>query len=193
MKPVRGGARGDLFCRVVVETPVKLGAEQHELIRQLDESLRGDSHRHAPREQGFFEGVKRFFSERPAAHDSRGARRRRPAAWVRRSSASAAMPDASRITAAIASATSAQLGARCGRARRASRPSTSRSPATFAAALAGCRRRHRFLTAPCDRRRILPPAALRKSRCSSARPAIAADLAARLRARRARHRTPRCA
>jgi molecular chaperone DnaJ len=62
VKPVRGGARGDLFCRVVIETPVKLGAEQRELIRQLEESLRGDSHRHAPRAHGFFEGVKRFFS-----------------------------------------------------------------------------------------------------------------------------------
>jgi molecular chaperone DnaJ len=62
VKPVRGGARGDLFCRVVIETPVKLGAEQRELIRQLEDSLRGDSDRHAPRAQGFFEGVKRFFS-----------------------------------------------------------------------------------------------------------------------------------
>jgi molecular chaperone DnaJ len=62
VKPVRGGARGDLFCRVVVETPVKLGADQRELIRQLEESLRGDSYRHAPRAHGFFEGVKRFFS-----------------------------------------------------------------------------------------------------------------------------------
>jgi molecular chaperone DnaJ len=65
VKPVRGGGRGDLFCRVVVETPVKLGAEQRELIRQLEESLRGDSHRHAPRAHGFFEGVKRFFSGDP--------------------------------------------------------------------------------------------------------------------------------
>jgi molecular chaperone DnaJ len=62
VKPVRGGARGDLFCRVVIETPVKLGAEQRELIRQLEDSLRRDSHRHAPRAHGFFEGVKRFFS-----------------------------------------------------------------------------------------------------------------------------------
>jgi len=62
VKPVRGGARGDLFCRVVIETPVQLGAAQRELIRQLEESLRGDSERHAPRAQGFFEGVKRFFS-----------------------------------------------------------------------------------------------------------------------------------
>jgi molecular chaperone DnaJ len=65
VKPVRGGPRGDLFCRVVVETPVKLGAEQKDLIRKLEDSLRGDSNRHAPREQGFFEGVRRFFSSDP--------------------------------------------------------------------------------------------------------------------------------
>ncbi|HVO48277.1 MAG TPA: molecular chaperone DnaJ [Steroidobacteraceae bacterium] len=62
VKPVRGGARGDLFCRVVVETPVHLSSEQRELIRKLEDSLKKDSQRHAPREQGFFEGVKRFFS-----------------------------------------------------------------------------------------------------------------------------------
>jgi molecular chaperone DnaJ len=62
VKPVRGGGRGDLFCRVVVETPVSLTAEQKELVRKLEESLKGDSSQHAPREKGFFEGVKRFFS-----------------------------------------------------------------------------------------------------------------------------------
>ncbi len=39
VKPVRGGARGDLFCRVVVETPVKLNGEQRELLRKFEESL----------------------------------------------------------------------------------------------------------------------------------------------------------
>jgi molecular chaperone DnaJ len=62
VRPVRGGARGDLFCRVVVETPVSLSSEQKELIRKLEESLKGDSAQHAPREKGFFEGVKRFFA-----------------------------------------------------------------------------------------------------------------------------------
>jgi molecular chaperone DnaJ len=62
VKPVRGGARGDLFCRVVVETPVHLSAEQRELIRQLDESLKSHAGRHAPREKGFLEGVRRFFA-----------------------------------------------------------------------------------------------------------------------------------
>jgi len=62
VKPVRGGARGDLFCKVVVETPVNLSSEQKELIRKLEETLRREPKRHAPREDGFFEGVKRFFS-----------------------------------------------------------------------------------------------------------------------------------
>src|SRR5579885_960890 len=62
VKPVRSNARGDLFCRVVIETPVHLSSAQRELIRKLDESLQKDRQRHAPREKGFFEGVKRFFS-----------------------------------------------------------------------------------------------------------------------------------
>jgi len=62
VKPVRGGSRGDLFCRVVVETPVNLSSEQRDLLRQFDESLREDGRGHTPREEGFFEGVKRFFS-----------------------------------------------------------------------------------------------------------------------------------
>ena len=62
VRPVRGGARGDLFCRVAVETPVHLSAEQRELVRQLEESLKAHPGRHAPREKGFLEGMKRFFS-----------------------------------------------------------------------------------------------------------------------------------
>jgi len=62
VKPVRGGARGDLFCKVVIETPVNLSSEQKELIRKLEETLKREPKRHAPREDGFFEGVKRFFS-----------------------------------------------------------------------------------------------------------------------------------
>ncbi len=62
VKPVRGGGRGDLFCRVMVETPVNLSGEQRDLLRKFEESLRADGDRHSPREDGFFEGVKRFFS-----------------------------------------------------------------------------------------------------------------------------------
>jgi molecular chaperone DnaJ len=62
VKSVRGNARGDLFCRVVIETPVNLSHEQRTLLRELDESLRTDGHKHAPRQKSFLEGVKRFFS-----------------------------------------------------------------------------------------------------------------------------------
>jgi len=61
VKPVRGGPTGDLFCRVVVETPVNLSSEQRELIRRLEESLARDSQRHNPREQTWLDGVKKFF------------------------------------------------------------------------------------------------------------------------------------
>jgi molecular chaperone DnaJ len=62
VQPVRGGSRGDLFCRVMVETPVKLSSEQRELLRKFEASLKSEDGRHSPREEGFFEGVKRFFT-----------------------------------------------------------------------------------------------------------------------------------
>jgi molecular chaperone DnaJ len=65
VKPVRGGLRGDLFCTVVVETPVKLSGEQREMLRKFEESLKKDGSKHTPRGESFFEGVKRFFSSEP--------------------------------------------------------------------------------------------------------------------------------
>jgi molecular chaperone DnaJ len=62
VKPVRGGARGDLFCRAMVETPVNLSSEQKELLRKFESSLKEGNAGHSPREDGFFEGVKRFFT-----------------------------------------------------------------------------------------------------------------------------------
>jgi molecular chaperone DnaJ len=62
IKPVRGGTTGDLFCRVVVETPVHLTREQKDLLLQFDESLRADSRHHHPREDSWVDGVKRFFT-----------------------------------------------------------------------------------------------------------------------------------
>ncbi|MEZ5499416.1 MAG: molecular chaperone DnaJ [Steroidobacteraceae bacterium] len=62
VKPVRGATAGDLFCRVMVETPVNLSSEQKELLRKLDASLRAGGDRHSPREKSFFDGVRRFFT-----------------------------------------------------------------------------------------------------------------------------------
>ncbi|WP_456415046.1 molecular chaperone DnaJ [Thiolapillus sp.] len=63
IKPVRGGAVGDLLCKVVVETPINLNDEQKELLQQLDESLRGGGRKHSPNASSWLDGVKSFFKE----------------------------------------------------------------------------------------------------------------------------------
>jgi molecular chaperone DnaJ len=59
--PVRGGAAGDLLCRVQVETPVNLNSNQKELLMKFQESLTGE--KHSPQKKTWFEGVKRFFED----------------------------------------------------------------------------------------------------------------------------------
>jgi len=61
VKPVRGGATGDLFCRVMVETPVSLNEEQKELLRKFEKSMQKDGGKHSPRETSWLDGVKEFF------------------------------------------------------------------------------------------------------------------------------------
>ncbi|HXQ31134.1 MAG TPA: molecular chaperone DnaJ [Steroidobacteraceae bacterium] len=61
VRPVRGGSTGDLYCRIVVETPVSLSADQKDLLRKLAEALGKDPKRHNPREDSWLAGVKRFF------------------------------------------------------------------------------------------------------------------------------------
>ena len=62
VKPVRGGAVGDLMCRVVVETPVKLNSKQKDLLRALESSLK-DNGKHSPQHHSWLDGVKKFFTE----------------------------------------------------------------------------------------------------------------------------------
>ncbi|MDG5500822.1 molecular chaperone DnaJ [Marinobacter sp. BGYM27] len=62
--PVRGGPAGDLLCRVIVETPVKLTKRQKELLEELQQTLDGkNGTNHGPRKTSWFEGVKSFFDE----------------------------------------------------------------------------------------------------------------------------------
>lgn len=63
VKPVRGGSVGDLLCRAVVETPVKLGKEQKALLQKLRDSLGEGDNKHSPRQNSWFEGVKNFFDD----------------------------------------------------------------------------------------------------------------------------------
>jgi len=63
VKPVRGGAVGDLLCRVVVETPVNLSKRQKELLEEFQETMADSGTRHSPRQTNWFEGVKNFFDD----------------------------------------------------------------------------------------------------------------------------------
>jgi len=61
VKSVRGSAIGDLYCRTMLETPVKLNLEQKELLKQFNESLEKGGARHSPRASSWLDGVKTFF------------------------------------------------------------------------------------------------------------------------------------
>jgi molecular chaperone DnaJ len=63
VKPVRGGADGDLVCQIVVETPVNLTRRQRELMEELNKSLAHGGERHSPQTQNWLNGVKRFFED----------------------------------------------------------------------------------------------------------------------------------
>ncbi|MBS0589410.1 MAG: molecular chaperone DnaJ [Proteobacteria bacterium] len=61
VKNVRNGHVGDLLCRVVVETPVKLSKQQKELLQQFEDSFGGDHAAHTPRASSWLDSVKQFW------------------------------------------------------------------------------------------------------------------------------------
>lgn len=62
VKSVRSRGPGDLLCRVVLETPVNLTAEQRELLQKFEATFAGeDGHKHSPRSATFLDGVKSFW------------------------------------------------------------------------------------------------------------------------------------
>ncbi len=63
VKSVRGGSEGDLLCRVIVETPVKLSNRQKELLEELQETLEKGGKSHSPKTHGWLDGVKKFFDD----------------------------------------------------------------------------------------------------------------------------------
>jgi molecular chaperone DnaJ len=63
VKQVRGGAVGDLLCKVKIETPVQLTKEQKALIEKLGESLSSGGKHHSPQEHSWIDGVKNFFDK----------------------------------------------------------------------------------------------------------------------------------
>lgn len=61
VEPVRGGSKGDLLCKVNVETPVSLTKEQKELLLKFQETMDTGGKKHSPQKSSWFEAVKSFF------------------------------------------------------------------------------------------------------------------------------------
>lgn len=60
--PVRTTMKGDMICRIMVETPVNLNREQKELLRQFQDTLDGDEkHHQSPKKKSFFEKLGDLF------------------------------------------------------------------------------------------------------------------------------------
>lgn len=61
IKGVRSSYPGDLFCHIVVETPVRLSDKQKDLLREFEESCTADGDKHSPRAKSWMDKVKDFF------------------------------------------------------------------------------------------------------------------------------------
>ncbi|MCR6662268.1 MAG: molecular chaperone DnaJ [Luteimonas sp.] len=62
VKSVRSRSPGDLYCKVVVETPVNLTQQQRELLEQFESTFVGENaRRHSPKSSTFIDGVKGFW------------------------------------------------------------------------------------------------------------------------------------
>ncbi len=61
VKSVRTSSKGDLLCRVIIETPVNLNKQQKDLLKQFGQSMQAGGNKHTPRASSWLDGVKRFF------------------------------------------------------------------------------------------------------------------------------------
>ena len=62
IKGVRAGYPGDLYCHVVVETPVRLSDEQKDLLKKFAESVEKDAEKHSPQNKSWGDRLRNFFS-----------------------------------------------------------------------------------------------------------------------------------
>ena len=61
VRTVRSSSKGDLLCRVVVETPVKLSSKQKDLLKQFEAEMQSGGTKHSPQATSWLDGVKKFF------------------------------------------------------------------------------------------------------------------------------------
>jgi molecular chaperone DnaJ len=62
VKGVRSSYPGDLYCHIVVETPVRLTDKQKKMMRDLATSLKEGGQKHSPQTKGFMDKMKGFFT-----------------------------------------------------------------------------------------------------------------------------------
>ena len=62
IKNVRSGVQGDLYCHVLLETPVKLSDHQKKILKSFEDSLEEGGTHHSPHSKNWMEKVKEFFN-----------------------------------------------------------------------------------------------------------------------------------
>jgi molecular chaperone DnaJ len=62
IKGVRASYPGDLYCHIVIETPVRLSEKQKKLLREFEASLSEGGQKHSPQHKGFVDKMKGFFT-----------------------------------------------------------------------------------------------------------------------------------
>ena len=62
IKGVRASFPGDLYCHIIVETPVKLNDQQRRLLRELDDSIKKGGGKHSPTGDSWTDRLKNLFS-----------------------------------------------------------------------------------------------------------------------------------
>jgi molecular chaperone DnaJ len=60
---VNASARGDMLCRVLVETPVNLTKKQKDLMQEFKTIQEKEGNRQNPKKSNWFDGVKNFIDE----------------------------------------------------------------------------------------------------------------------------------
>ncbi|HEU0203662.1 MAG TPA: molecular chaperone DnaJ [Burkholderiaceae bacterium] len=62
IKGVRSSYPGDLYCHIVVETPVRLNEKQKRQLREFETSLKEGGSKHSPQEKSFIDKMRGFFT-----------------------------------------------------------------------------------------------------------------------------------
>ena len=62
IKGVRSSYPGDLYCHIIVETPVKLTEYQRKLLKDFDDSLKKGGGKHSPSTETWTDKIKNLFS-----------------------------------------------------------------------------------------------------------------------------------